>query len=251
MKSQELFYPELLVNIGQYSFTQGIGIEAHSNKRVPYDWAKVQFTKEFHENIRLNIMDKVSINLGYDGELTEVFSGLVVRTYNKSAGENEIMIKDKMLLLESIRITNTFLNVTPQEIIEFGLKRAGITAYTISKKTYPEKRMVPIVEKSMVDVLKQINNLWGIDLLSNFVCGIFYWGEKPTQDKTYQFEYGKNIIALERKGNLWELETVALPFIQHTMQINVVHPNINGMFEIEKMEFATNKNGFIRTKLYF
>lgn len=251
LQSQELFYPDFIVTIGQYTFSQGIAISAYSNKKVPYDWARIAFTKEFHENISLSIRDKVSINIGYNGELSEVFSGLVVRPYNKASDENEIMIKDKMLLLESVNLTNTFLNVTPQEIIEFGLKLAGVTEYVLSKKTYPSKRMVPVVKKNMVDVLIQINNLWGIDILGNFIQGIFYWGEQPEQGRIYQFEYGNNVISLERKNNLWELETVALPFVQHSMQINVAHPAVNGFFEVEGMEFSTNENGFIRTKLYF
>lgn len=251
MKSQELFYPELAVNIGSYTFSQGIGIDAYSNKKAAYDWAKIRFTKEFQENILLNSRDVVSLQLGYNGETTEVFSGLVTKAYNRAADENQILIKDRMLLLEDIVITNTFLDITPQEMIEFGLKKAGITDYVLSNKTYQPKKVLPIAQKNMVDVLKQINNLWGIDILSYFVCGTFYWGEKPKQEKVYQFEYGNNIISLERKNSLWELSTVAVPFVQHSMLIKIVHPNISGTFEIEKMSFTTNENGFIRTKLYF
>lgn len=251
MKAQELFYPELIVNIGNYSFSEGIGIEVSSNKKVPYDWAKIHFTKEFRDNIILNSRDKVSILLGYNGTLEEVFSGNVTRSYNKAANENEIMIKDKMLLLEDVIITNTFMDVTPQEIVRYGLTKAGITEYKLSSTMYQAKKIVPIVQKNMVDVLKQINSIWGIDILSYFIKGIFYWGEKPDQDKIFQFEYANNIISLVRKSDLWELQSVALPFVQHSKKIKVIHPSISGVFEIERMSFTTNDSGFIRTKLYF
>lgn len=251
MKAQELFYPELLVNIGNYTFSEGVGIEIYSNKQVPYDWAKIHFTKEFRENIVLNSRDKVSMQLGYNGTLEEVFNGNVTKPYNKAADENEVMIKDRMLLLEDIVITNTFLDVTPQEIIRYGLQKAGITDYKLATTIYPTKKLVPIVQKNMVSVLKQINTVWGIDILSFFVRGTFYWGEKPAQAKIYQFEYANNIISLERKSDMWELQSVALPFVQHSMKIKVIYPSISGIFEVEKMSFLTNDSGFIRTKLYF
>ena len=84
-----------------------------------------------------------------------------------------------------------------------------------------------------------------------FSGGVFYWGEKPEQDKTYIFEYGVNIIALTRSGGSWELETVSAPFVRHSHKISVKHPKVSGEFEVSKVVSSTSENGFIRTKIYF
>ena len=69
--------------------------------------------------------------------------------------------------------------------------------------------------------------------------------------KVYSFEYGVNILTLDRVGGTWELETVAAPFIRHSHKINVEHPKISGEFEVKKVVTRTNDSGFIRTSIYF
>ena len=67
----------------------------------------------------------------------------------------------------------------------------------------------------------------------------------------YTFEYGVNIIALNRPGRVWELETVSAPFVRHSHKINVIHPKVSGEVEVSKVVSMTNDDGFIRTKIYF
>ena len=67
----------------------------------------------------------------------------------------------------------------------------------------------------------------------------------------YNFEYGVNIITLERPLGLWELETVSMPFIKHSQKINITHTKVSGEFEVQKVVFATRETGFIRTTIYF
>jgi len=80
---------------------------------------------------------------------------------------------------------------------------------------------------------------------------VFYWDEKPAQQKVYTFEYGVNIISLNRTGGVWELETVSAPFVRHSHKINLIHPRISGEFEVSKVVSTTNDSGFIRTYIYF
>lgn len=47
------------------------------------------------------------------------------------------------------------------------------------------------------------------------------------------------------------LETVSAPFVKHSHKINVIHPRINGEFEVSKVVSTTNESGFIRTYIYF
>lgn len=251
METSELFYPEISVNVGNYGFKKGVEIEAYSSKDSYFDWAKIRFTQQFNEKITLSKKDKALIELGYDGVFDEVFEGYVVSPMSEGSYSNEIILKDDMILLEETYITNTFLNATPQEILTFCLNKAGITDMKISSKVFQKKKVVPVFKKNVIAVIEEIHNVWKIKEQFYFSGGVFYWGEKPEQKKVYEFEYGVNIISLERPGGVWELETVSTPFIKHSQNIIVRHPKISGTFETKKVVFTTNETGFIRTFIYF
>ena len=71
-------------------------------------------------------MPQIQILLGYNGVLDTVFEGYVAPGgYNGGGYKDEIVLKDKMLLLEETTISNTFLDATPQEILAWncGVKR--------------------------------------------------------------------------------------------------------------------------------
>lgn len=251
METNELFYPEINVAIKDYNFQKGIEIEVYSSKDSYFDWGKVRFTQQFKENITLNKEDKAMIELGYDGVFDEVFEGYVVNPISEGSYVNEVVLKDDAIHLENTYITNTFLDATPQEILTFCLNKAGILDAKISSKTYQKKKVVPIYKKNVISVIEEIHSIWKIKEEFYFSRGVFYWGEKPEQNKIYEFEYGINIISLERPGGVWELETVSAPFIKHSQKIIVRHPKISGEFEIKKVVFTTNETGFIRTYIYF
>jgi hypothetical protein len=251
VETSELFYPEINTRIGSYAFQKGIEIEVYSSKESYFDWAKVRFTQQFNEKVVLNKKDKALIELGYNGVFDEVFEGYVMNPVNEGSYSNEVILKDDMILLEETYITNTFLNATPQEILSFCLNKAGITNMKISTKTYPKKKVVPIYKKSVISVIEEIHSIWKIKEDFYFSGGVFYWGEKPEQSKIYEFEYGVNIISLDRLGGVWELETVSTPFIKHSQKIIIRHPKISGEFETKKVVFTTNETGFIRTYIYF
>lgn len=76
-------------------------------------------------------------------------------------------------------------------------------------------------------------------------------GENARNKEGLRFQYGINILGLTRAGGVWELETVSAPFVKHSHNINVIHPQVSGEFEVKKVVSATNDSGFIRTKIYF
>lgn len=248
---QELFYPDLRVNIGNYSFRKGLSLKICSSKDKPYDWGTLRFTEEFQPKITLDEGAAVTVEMGYNGALQEIFYGSLYKGYNGFERADEIYFKDRMLLLEKTLITDTYLQCTPQDIIEDGLRKAGVTQYQISPTAYPQKTMVSIRRKNMAEVLQQINSLWGISVQGAFIRGVFYWGIKPEQSEVYEFSYANNILTLDREGGRWELTTVAMPFLQHSQTISVIHPKINGEFEVDKITSVTDYRGFTRSILYF
>ena len=251
VNTTELFYPEISAELGKYTFKEGIEIEVYSNRDSYFDWAKVRFTQQFKEKLSLAAKEKALIQLGYNGVFDDVFEGYITKPYDSGGYMNEILLKDDMVLLEETTINNTFLDTTPQEIISFCLAKAGIQNMKLSAVAYPAKARLPIFQKNVISVINEVHAAWGIAEKFFFSGGVFYWGEKPEQTKIFSFEYGTNIITLNRPGGVWELETVSAPFIKHSQKISVSHPQVSGEFEVKKVVFTTNEAGFIRTYIYF
>lgn len=251
MESIELFCPQIAARAGPYTFAEGIEIEVYSAKTSYFDWAKIRFTGEYQPKITLARKDPATIELGYNNAFDEVFKGYVSQPYNAGGYVNEVNLKDEMLLLEETQINNTFLETTPQEMISYFLGKAGVTKSKLSAKAYPERKRLPIRQMNVIQAIEAVHAAWGIKQLFFFSGGVFYWGEKPEQEKVYTFEYGVNILGLTRAGGVWELETVSAPFVRHSHKINVIHPQVSGEFEVSKVVSATNGGGFIRTRIYF
>ena len=247
----ELFYPGIGVQIGAYSIKKGIEIETCSDAESYFDWAKIRFTDPYQTQIGIAKGDEMSIYLGYSGIMEEVFTGYVSSPYNRAQGKNEILAKDEMQRLEGVTISETFLDVTPQEIVRYLLEVAGISNFQISQEVYQPKKVVPVAQKNGIQVLEEIRRLWQIQKRFYFSGGVFYWGTNPEQKQTYLFEYGSNIIRLERSMGSWELETVSMPFIHHSQTIKVIHPAYTGSALVKKVLFKTNDAGFIRTYITF
>lgn len=247
----ELFYPGIGVQIGAYSIKKGIEIETCSDAESYFDWAKIRFTDPYQTQIGITKGDEMSIYLGYSGIMEEVFTGYVSSPYNRAQGKNEILAKDEMQRLEEVTISETFLDVTPQEIVRYLLEVAGISNFQISQEVYQPKKVVPVAQKNGIQVLEEIRRLWQIQKRFYFSGGVFYWCTDPEQKQTYLFEYGSNIIRLERSMGSWELETVSMPFIHHSQTIKVIHPAYTGSALVKKVLFKTNDAGFIRTYITF
>ena len=189
--------------------------------------------------------------MGYNGVLNEVFTCYAVKPYDGGTYADEITMKDERFLLENTIINDTFMNTTPQEMISFFLAKAGVSKARLSGRHYPVRRLVSIQKQTARQAIDTVNAAWNIRVPFFFSGGVFYWDEKPEQSKVYTFEYGVNIIRLSRTSGVWELETISAPFVKHSHKINVIHPRINGEFEVSKVVSTTNESGFIRTYIYF
>lgn len=251
METIELFYPQIAARAGPYTFARGTEFEVYSSKSSYFDWAKIRFTEQFQPKIALKRKDAAAIELGYNDVMEEVFTGYVSQPYNGGGSANEITLKDEMLLLEETQINNTFLETTPQEMISYFLGKAGVSKMKLSPQGYPERKRLPIRQMNVIQAINTVHAAWGIKKPFFFSGGVFYWDEKPKQEKVYTFEYGVNILGLTRAGCVWELETASAPFVRHSHKINVIHPKVNGEVEVSKVVSATNDSGFIRTKIYF
>lgn len=251
MRTEELFYPELQVVIGSYVLQEGITFASYSDPKTPYDWCRILFTEEFQGSIQVAEKEEVEVYAGYGGSQQLFFKGLVAKNYNQAGAKDEILVKDYSLKLAETKVTNTFLDVSPQELVQYGLQEAGILEYELSTQVYRPKAVVSVVQKTVVEFLKEINALWNIQADSYFQLGKFYWGMEPEQQEIYVFEYGSNIISLTRESGFWVLLTVSVPFIGHSQLIEVEHPNISGEFLVSRVSCFVNEDGWLRTKIWF
>ena len=251
MEVTELYYPRIAARAGAYTFEQGVEVEIYSSKSSYFDWAKIRFTGQYKPEINLQRKAPGAIELGYGDSLEEVFTGFVSKPYDRGAYANEINLKDEMLLLEETIINDTFQNTTPQEMISFFLARAGVSKMKLSSKSYPERKQLPIRQQSVVQAINTVGAAWGVKVPFFFSGGVFYWDEKPEQKRIYTFEYGVNILSLKRSGGMWVLETVSAPFVRHSHKIDLIHPQVSGEVEVQKVVSTTNDSGFIRTYIYF
>ena len=195
MRTEELFYPELQVVIGPYVLQEGITFTSYSDPKTPYDWCRILFTEEFQGSIQVEEKAEVEVYAGYGGSLQLFFKGLVAKNYNQAGAKDEILVKDYSLKLAETKVTNTFLDVSPQELVQYSLQEAGIIEYELTDQVYRPKGVVSVIQKTVVEFLKEINALWNIQADSYFQLGKFYWGMEPEQ-QYYIADQGKQLLGI-------------------------------------------------------
>lgn len=244
----DFFYPEYRAQIGKYTINEGIKLEAYMDKNISFDWVHIHLTKNLFTEASIKKEDAFSLSIGYEGALEEVFTGYVT-----DVQDNAIIIKNEMLKLARVQITNSFLSSIPQEIITFILEQAGITDYELSKESYPIKKLLNLSKVSGTEALKQVDKAFNINASNSiFKCKKFQWNVPSNQKKVYSFIYAENIIDLELiETKVWELTTIAVPFIKILDQINIDHPKLAGNFNVSRIKIVIDESGFIRTKLTF
>lgn len=247
----DLFSPQIEITTERFSFTKGIEIEINSNEDTAYDWAKLRFVSPFEQVVTIKKRERVGILLGYNGALSAGFTGYAMSDLTTGNDGNEVILRDAMLLLEAVRVNNTFLNITPQEVISYVANLAGVTKMRLDQTAFPPLACLPIFEQSGAQVLRSLGGFWGISPKLFFQDDTLFWGTAAKQTEVYHFEYGKNIVSLNLAGGFWELETVSVPFVKHSQNIKVTHPKISGDFKVSRVRVTTKPSGFVRTILYF
>lgn len=246
MAEIELFSPAVRVDVGPYRLTSGVGLEVYSSRKTRRDWAQVRLSDAYAGAVQITEDMPAVVRLGYGGALQTVLSGKVA-----SCSATELLVYDDTAKLDSVTVTDTYLDVTPQELVGVVLRAAGVTEYEIDPTPYPPRSVVPVRCKTGTQVLQQINKLWGISAEYRFLGGCFYWGTGPIQDNIYHFEYGKNILDLTCTGGVWTLQTVSVPFIRHSDKIAVTAPQISGIVTVQDVRYTLSQAGFVRSVLRF
>jgi hypothetical protein len=254
MKNIDFFYPVTRIQIGNRVFSNGVLFDVYSSKSY-FDWCKIRFTEKllYYLDLHFDKMTPVTIFYGYPTKIGKIFSGYVKRDVNiDKTSENEIVCKDEMVKLETTKMTQTFVDATPQEIISTGLNLAGIDKIQLTTNIYSSRDLTVIREKNIIQVINEVHRMFAIDNKFFFTPDrTFYWGTKPDQEDKYEFIYGENIINLRFEEGFWIIRTIAVPKIQHSNIIKVFHPHFQREYEVFKLHHYTTQKGFPRTEIYF
>lgn len=251
MSEQEFIAPCHRVKIGDFDVKKLVSLEVISSRINPCDLAKISLDcmdinpEDFHKD------DQVKIALGYQEKgYWDVFNGFILDVSKKR--DIDIYCKDWMVLLGK-RITKTFKNATPQEIIAFGLQSAGISQYILSSRYLNQRHLFVATSITVIDLIKLVNRTWNLEDWAFYFEpeGSFYWGPWEDSDRYWRglittFEYGKNIINLvpsnEETGTL---ETILLPFLRHSTLIKITDTRFwrrTVTARIERLRFRMEKS---------
>ncbi len=249
MKSKKLITPQLRVTVGRYIITSGIEVECFSSRESHMDWCRVELSSELQGRLTFEDMDEAQVELGYDGDYDILIAGYARR--EKEDYWKEIMIKDDLMKLERVQIKATFIDCEPQDVVRYVLACAGIEDYMLSENNYGKRDRLVIDRRNGIQTLAEINSAWGISLPFYFQNKAFYWGTGQGQDEIYVLEENETILSLGKYGSLWEAETIAIPWIHHSQQVEIRHSKYEGIVEVQKTIIWSDDTGAVHMHIYF
>ena len=249
MGYKKLISPEFRISTEKYEITSGMEVECFSSREARSDWCKVELTSQLQGKVPYEDMERATVELGYDGEYDMLLPGYCRRT----GGDywKEIVIRDGMIKVERAEIKATFISCTPQDIIRYVLTQAGVTDYRLSGAEYGKKDIFSVNRKNGIKTIAQVGSAWGIENDFFFQDDIFYWGCKPEQENIYTLEESENILSLKRYGDLYEIETLGVPWIHHSQEVEVSHSKYSGTVMVEKTIIKSDASGYTRMYIYF
>ena len=95
------------------------------------------------------------------------------------------------------------------------------------------------------------NSSWGISNPFFFQEKIFHWGTKKEQKEVYVLEEDETIISLNKYGDMWEAETIAIPWIHHSQEVIVEHSKYSGTVVVEKTIVRSDDSGAVHMYIYW
>ncbi len=248
MKTKKLISPEFRVNVGCYELTEGMSVECYSSQEPQADWCRITLDDEYEGLLDVKNMDDAVIDLGYDGDFDTLLEG---STSKQADDWKTILVRDDMTKLAGIRITATFVDCVPSDVVKYILGRAGITDYSLDDSKRKKKDVFVIDGKDGIEALEEINAFWGIQNKFYFQRKRFYWGTKETQNEMYVLEEDETLLSLEKTGDMWEAETLGIPWLHPGQEVEIIHASYEGTAEIYKIFVKCDERGFTRMYLYF
>lgn len=146
----------------------------------------------------------------------------------------------------------SILNTSGKDEVAELYKSFGMTIFhVLSDEHYGKKDLFVIDRKSGINTIAEVNSSWGIKNPFFFQKKVFYWGTKEEQKEIYVLEEGETILSLNKYGDLWEAETIAIPWIHHSQEVEVQHSKYSGIVTVEKTIVRSDDTGAVHMYIYF
>ncbi|MCM1258417.1 MAG: hypothetical protein NC307_11265 [Roseburia sp.] len=249
MAYKKLISPDFRVCTQCYEIASGIEVECFSSREARSDWCKIELTSQLQGIVTYEDMEAATVELGYGDDYDMLLSGYCRKSNNDYW--KEILVRDAMIKIERAAIKGTFVGCAPQDIIKYILLQAGITDYKLSDEDYGKRETFFVNNLDGVKTIAQVNTAWGIKKDFFFQNNVFYWGCRPAQETVYILEENENILSLKKYGDLYEIETLGVPWIHHSQEIEILHSKYSGTVTVEKTIVKSDSNGYTRMYLYF
>lgn len=234
------------IRIGNVVVSSGLKeLDVWRSRKDPAGYASFLFKDEVEIDTPQGAI--VEIDIGYDEKnVARVFTGEISRP-----DQERIIAKDSMTKLLQTKVTQTFLQATPQDMIRFGLKLAGIEIYSITSQEFSPKDQV-VANLNVYDMIRQrVNPYWNIDFAAHFdMRDVFVWQPLVKPDQMFLFQYGENILELMADGEIGMFRTVFVPGLDHSQFISISHPRANGIALVETVHHYI-QNEKLRSDIYY
>ncbi|MBW5445872.1 hypothetical protein GE107_07335 [Cohnella sp. CFH 77786] len=234
------------IRIGNVVVSSGLkALDVWRSRKDPAGYASFLFKDEVEIDTPQGAI--VEIDIGYDEKnVARVFTGEVSRP-----DQEWIVAKDSMTKLLQTKVMQTFLQATPQDMIRFGLKLAGIEAFSIASQVFGPKDQV-VANLNVHDMIRQrINPYWSIDFAPYFdTRDVFVWQPLEKPDQMFLFQYGENILELIADGAIGMFRTVFVPGLDHSQYITISHPRANGIALVETVHHFIQDEK-LRSEIYY
>ena len=233
---------------GKAPQSDGITAECYSSTTDRCNYAVIELDKQLIGSVELSDMMHAEVRLGYDDDFDTIVSGYV--QLDRSGG-GKVHVLDDTILLMRTRITATFVDSRPQDIIRYGLERAGVTNYQLADAYHPACVSMPVHNASVLDLIALVNKKWDIDADYYFVNGCFHWDTGTDQEDIYILEEGKNILAYTEFCNEREVKTIGIPWIHQGELVEIHHSRYSGQVRVTATKVKRDEKGQVRMFLTF
>ena len=224
---EEFIAPTWEIELGSFMLKRVFIIDVWSGRDNPVDLAVIDLDPRVEDRRPFVEGTSAEIRMGYvEKGLWPVFAGEIV---NIAWGEEmRLQLRGQAEALRKTRVTRTFVDATPQEIVAEGVAIAGITKMVLGQRRYPARHHFVAQNLSIIDLIRLVARTWGIDW--PWFCdvdGTFYfcsWEETGRgQEPKYTLEHGLNIFELTPPdaGGRGRLTTILLPFLRHSDRVHI------------------------------
>jgi len=216
--------PAVLLTIGQWSVARLIRFRLSSTGDAPLDWLDVELdnphgeAEDFVEDL------PVELAIGYTSDKAApiVFTGKV----ESIRRERTVVLTcvDDAYRLRDLVVTQSWRNVTPQEVAADLFQQAGFTAWELSGADVPRRGHVVSAGLTGLQLLDEMAKAWGLSWQFYAEPGnVVWWGPwnaspRAKAQAVVMFTAGHDVYELipARGANTGKVIAHAAPLLQHT-----------------------------------